>query len=66
MTSKTLFIASYTLALVFMLVVMTSHPQAVDVFGRWFSWYLPVSGALAVPLGYVIYRCLLAAIATDK
>ena len=62
MISKVLFLASYVLALVFMLVVMTSHPQAVDVFGRWFSWYLPVSGALAVPLGYTLYRGLCAAI----
>lgn len=66
MSSKTVFFASYVLALLFVLVVMTSHPQAADVLGRWFSWYLPVAGALALPLGYVIYRGLLAAIATDK
>lgn len=56
MISKTIFFASYVLALVFLLVAMTTHPQAVDVFGRWFSWYLPVSGALAVPLGYALYK----------
>ena len=59
-SSKVLIVPAYVLALVFLLVAMTSHPQAVDVFGRWFSWYLPVSGALAVPLGYTLYKLLAA------
>ena len=62
MTSKAILFASYVLALLFVLVVMTSHPQAADVLGRWFSWYLPMAGALALPLGYVVYRGLIAAI----
>lgn len=57
-SSKALIVPAYVLALVFLLVVMTGHPQATDVLGRWFSWYLPVSGALAVPLGYTLYKLL--------
>ncbi len=62
MISKVLFLASYVLALVFMLVVMTSHPAATTVFAQWFSWYIPVAGVLALPLGYTLYRGLMAAI----
>ena len=63
MASKVLFLVSYTLALIFMLVVMTSHPSAAGVFEQWFSWYLPVAAVFAVPLGYTGYRGLMAAIA---
>ena len=62
MISKTIFFASYILASMFMLIVLASHPDAKDVFQNWWTWYLPVAGALALSLGYVLYRGLMAAI----
>lgn len=62
MISKTVFFASYVLASMFMLIVLTSHPGAKDVFMNWWTWYMPVAFVTGVPLGYVVYRGLMAAI----
>ena len=60
--NKVLFVASYTLASIFMLIVLTSHPDAKDIFLRWWSFYTPVAFVTGMPLGYILYRGLVAAI----
>ena len=64
--NKVIFFASYVLASVFMLVVLTSHPSAANVLRDWWTFYTPMAFVTGLPLGYVLYRGLLAAIATDK
>lgn len=61
-SSKVLFFASYVLACIFMLVVLTSHPSATNVLRDWWNFYLPVAFVTGLPLGYVMYRGLVAAI----
>ena len=60
MQTKALMAPAYVLALIFLLVAMTSHPDATAVFAQWFTWYLPVASALALPLGYALYKLLAA------
>ena len=66
MTSKTILFASYVLAFVFMLIVLTSHPSATNVLRDWWTFYTPMAGAIGLPLGWVVYRGLMAAMVTDK
>ena len=60
--NKAIFIASYVLASIFMLIVVTSHPSAVDVLQKWWTFYTPVAFTTGLPLGYVLYRGLIVAI----
>ena len=62
MVSRVLFLASYVIASMFMLIVLTSHPEAKDVFINWWTWYIPVAFITGMPLGYILYRGLCAVI----
>ena len=65
MRSTSLFMAAYAAMVVFMLVVLTSHPNAQPIASNWLSFYIPVAFVFGLVLAYVVYRGVLAAIFGD-